>query len=69
MVVNMKLMKNANTFGIPLIPIGVCLREYPDLLFVAIGAVANLGKILISLESHYIDIPETPDEDRCHLSV
>ena len=30
------------------IPIGICLHEYPDWLFVPI-AVANLEKILISL--------------------
>jgi hypothetical protein len=45
------------------IPIGVSLHEYP-----AIGVVANLEKILISLES-CIDTPRTPVEDCCHLSV
>ena len=45
------------------IPIGICLYEYPDRLFVAIGAVTNLEKVLISLESHCIDIPRTPVED------
>lgn len=51
------------------IPIGVCLHEYRDLLFVPIGAVVNLEKILISLASHCIDIPRTPVEECRHLSV